>query len=374
MTTPSSLVQSWQERIRHAHEAGTPLHIRGSGSKDFYGPACVGEELDVTANQGIIEYEPSELVITVKGGTPLAQIEQVLAEKRQFLAFEPPHFGEHATIAGAIASGLAGPRRATAGAVKDFVLGACIVDGKGQHLRFGGQVMKNVAGYDVSRVLTGSFGSLGIIDELSLKVLPIPEESVTLHLALDQASALQLFNTLGGQPLPLSATAWLAGNAYIRLCGAPEALNPAIAKIGGERLAADDAKHFWHQLREQRHAWFTDANSPANQASKDGATQTLWRLSVPATTPVMESLGDEVLIEWGGAVRWLYSSVEEAQIRAWAVSVGGTATAFRIPPELDINSPFHPLPAPLLRLQQNLKRAFDPAGILNPGRLYPGAL
>ncbi|WP_242683563.1 glycolate oxidase subunit GlcE [Paenalcaligenes suwonensis] len=222
--TTTHLIKDWQEQLAQATANHTPLQLCGSGSKNFYGPQAQGQVLDLRANQGVVDYEPSELVMVVKGGTRLSEVEAMLAERNQCLAFEPPHFGPEATIAGCIAAGLSGPRRANAGGLKDFVLGVKIVDGLGQHLSFGGQVMKNVAGYDVSRVIAGSFGSLGVIDELSIKVLPIPERTLTLRLNLTQDKALDLFNTLGGQPVAISATAWFNDQAYIRLSGAPEAL------------------------------------------------------------------------------------------------------------------------------------------------------
>lgn len=356
----TDLINAWQEKIRQAHSAKTPLHIVGSGSKQFYGPHCEGEVLNVQGNQGIVDYEPSELVVTVKGGTRLSELETLLAESNQFLAFEPPHFGENTTIAGAVASGLAGPRRATVGGLKDFVLGVKIIDGLGQHLTFGGQVMKNVAGYDVSRLIAGSFGSLGVIDELSIKVLPLPENSSTLALQVDQAKALHLFNTYAGQPLAISGTTWVDGVAYIRLSGAQEAIDAGVQRIGGDVLNAADADTLWNSVKEQTHEWFS-ADKPGN----------LWRLSIPSTTPVLESL-DSVMVEWGGALRWVYSDASESAMRKIASDVGGTANVFRA--KGVIGSPFHPLTVPMLRIQQRLKSAFDPAGILNAGRIYSGVL
>lgn len=358
----STLISDWQETIRQAHSANTPLQIVGSGSKQFYGPRSNGKVLDVTGNQGVVAYEPSELVVTVKGGTPLRELEALLAQSNQFLAFEPPHFGENATVAGAIASGLAGPRRATVGSLKDFVLGAKIIDGKGDHLTFGGQVMKNVAGYDVSRVIAGSFGSLGVIDELSIKVLPVPEASVTLALQLDQEKALNLFNTYAGQPLAISATTWVDNVAYIRLSGAQEAIDAGSQKIGGEALDANTADAFWHSIKEQTHEWFN--------ADKSGH---LWRLSVPSTHPVLNDIESPAFVEWGGALRWVYSEASESEIRGIVSAAGGTANIFRAKGQV-AGSAFHPLPIPMLRLQQRLKSAFDPAGILNAGRIYTGAL
>lgn len=360
MTTTNSLIKDWQEQLAQATATNTALQLCGSGSKNFYGPQAQGQVLDLRANQGVVEYEPSELVMVVKGGTRLSDVEALLAERNQFLAFEPPHFGPDATIAGCIAAGLSGPRRATAGGLKDFVLGVKIIDGLGQHLSFGGQVMKNVAGYDVSRVIAGSFGSLGVIDELSIKVLPIPERTVTLQLDFPQDKALDLFNTLGGQPVAISATAWLQGKAYIRLSGAPEALLAGQNRIGGLALSETDAQQFWAQLREQQHDWF--------QRKEAGH---LWRLSVPSTTPVLDSQAD-VLVEWGGSLRWMFSTASEDQVREHVKKVGGTANVFRA--QGAVTSAFHPLPEPMLRLQQRLKKAFDPAGVLNPGRLYTGVL
>lgn len=356
----TELISDWQETIRQAHSAKTPLHIVGSGSKQFYGPRCEGNILNVQANQGVVDYEPSELVVTVKGGTRLSELEALLAASNQFLAFEPPHFGENTTIAGAIASGLAGPRRATVGGVKDFVLGVKIIDGQGQHLTFGGQVMKNVAGYDVSRLIAGSFGSLGVIDELSIKVLPLPENSSTLALQVDQEKALELFNTYAGQPLAISGSTWVDGVAYIRLSGAQEAIDAGIKRIGGDVLDAATADAFWNSIKEQTHEWFS-AEKPGN----------LWRLSVPSTAGGIEPLSS-VMVEWGGALRWIYSEASEAEVRKVAADAGGTANVFRA--KSVIESPFHPLPAPMLRIQQRLKSAFDPAGILNAGRIYSGAL
>ena len=360
MTTTKSLIQDWQEQLAQATANHTPLQLCGSGSKNFYGPQVQGQVLDLRGNQGVVDYEPSELVMVVKGGTRLSEVEALLAERNQCLAFEPPHFGPDATIAGCIAAGLSGPRRANAGGLKDFVLGVKIIDGLGQHLSFGGQVMKNVAGYDVSRVIAGSFGSLGVIDELSIKVLPIPERTLTLRLNLPQDKALDLFNTLGGQPVAISATAWFNDQAYIRLSGAPEALLAGKNRIGGDELSEADAAQLWTQLREQQHAWFQ-----RNDAGH------LWRLSVPSTTPVIDSSAD-VLVEWGGALRWQFSTASEDEVRAQVSKVGGTANVFRA--QGAVTSAFHPLPEPMLSLQQRLKKAFDPAGVLNPGRLYTGVL
>lgn len=372
--TLDPIVQQWAEQVRTAHDEKKPLQLQGSGSKSFYGHPTEGEPISLTAYQGVIDYEPSELVVTVKGGTSLAELEALLDSKKQFLPFEPPHFGPDATVAGCIASGLAGPRRAQVGGVRDFVLGVKVIDGQGRALTFGGQVMKNVAGYDVSRLLTGSMGTLAIMTELSIKVLPKPVKEITLKLELDQAQALQKLNHWGGQPIPISASAWFDEQLYLRLSGAPSALSTAQEIIQGSLLEAEPAQQLWQQIREQTHTWFKQS---ADKGSTDGADASaasqggLWRLSVPSTAaPILPDLPQ--LIEWGGALRWCYSDLPAAEIRSQVEAVGGTATLFRSARnELGV---FHALDPVVLGIQQRLKQKFDPAGIFNPGRIYPGEL
>lgn len=342
-----------RERIRDAAARGAPLRLRGGGSKDFYGGAPRGEILDTREHAGIVEYEPTELVITARGGTPLAELEGVLAGRGQMLAFEPPHFGAGATLGGCVAAGLSGPRRAQAGAVRDFVLGARLLDGRGEVLAFGGKVMKNVAGYDVSRLLAGSLGTLGLILEVSLKVLPRPPAEATLRLELPQDKAIEQLNRWGGQPLPVSASAWRAGELFVRLSGAEAAVNAAAQRIGGEPVAGAEA--FWRAIREQTDPAF------AGEAP-------LWRLSVPSSAAPLELPG-EPLIEWGGALRWLRTGADSAAVRAAATAAGGHATLFRGGDKAA--GVFAPLAPALARLHRELKTAFDPAGIFNPGRLYP---
>lgn len=356
----SPLLQEWRDRIRLAAQEKSPLLLQGSGSKSFYGESIEGELMDLRAHQGIVSYDPSELVVTVCGGTPLIELEKTLAENNQFLPFEPPHFGENATVAGCVAAGLAGPRRASAGGVQDFVLGAHLLDGTGEHLRFGGQVMKNVAGYDVSRLLCGALGSLGIITQLSLKVLPKPEQELTVKLEINQIEALQLINNLSAQPLPISASTWVAGQLYIRLSGAPSPIDVAVQAIGGESLAPAEAESFWQNIKEQTHPFF---HSQANK--------TLWRLSVPSTSDPVLTDHDQ-LIEWGGALRWTHSDKDAHEIRTEVAKIGGSATAFR--QSSSFVSYFHPLAPINLKIQQRLKEKFDPAGIFNPGRIYPKEL
>jgi glycolate oxidase FAD binding subunit len=349
-------LQEFKQRIAAAAAANTPLRIRGGGSKDWYGQLLSGEVLDTRGFSGITAYEPTELVVTARCGTSLAEVEAVLAEQNQMLAFEPPHFGTDATIGGMVASGLSGPRRPWSGAVRDFVLGVVLMDGKGEILRFGGQVMKNVAGYDVSRLLTGSLGTLGLILEVSLKVLPKPFAETTLRFALSEADALRRLNEWGGQPLPLSASAWQDGQLTVRLSGAAAAIKAARQKLGGDEVA--DAAAFWADLREQTHAFFADA-------AADGAS--LWRLSVPSVVPPLVVQGTQ-LIEWGGAQRWLRTGQDASVIRAVAAAAGGHATLFRGGDKSA--GVFHPLAPAVARIHRNLKAEFDPSGVFNPGRMY----
>ena len=344
------MIEIFQEKIRQAAAQRVPLRLRGGGSKDFYGNAPQGEILDTRTYSGIVSYEPTELVVTARCGTSLSFLENALHEQGQFLPFEPPHFGGEATFGGCVAAGLSGPRRAAAGALRDFVLGVKIVDGRGRVLSFGGQVMKNVAGYDVSRLVTGSLGTLGLIAEASLKVLPRPASEATLRLSMPEARALDAMTGWAGQPLPVSATAWCDGVLSVRLSGAEPAVRAAASHIGGE--PADGA--LWAALREQSAPFF------------DGA-EPLWRVALPPTAPPLALPGRQ-LIEWGGALRWLKSTAGADQVRDAATRAGGHATLFRAADK----SPgaFAPLDAAKLRLHRLLKQAFDPAGILNPGRLY----
>ena len=351
-----------QDRIRAAADRGTPLRIRGGGSKDFYGERLEGEPLETRSLAGIVSYEPSELVVTVRAGTPLAQLEQVLAERGQCLPFEPPHFGQDATVGGMVAAGLAGPARASVGSVRDFVLGVQMLNGRGEALVFGGQVMKNVAGYDVSRLQAGALGTLGVITEVSLKVLPVPPAEATLRFRLPQAEALQRLNAWGGQPLPLNASCWVeeegAGTLYLRLRGAVAAVESACRALGGERLDAAAAGPQWQALREQRLPWF-----------ETGTARELWRVSVPQTAPVLE-LPEPPLVEWHGAQRWVrIAPGDAARVREAALRAGGHATLFRTA-RPDAAGRFTPLSPALAALHERLKKQFDPAGVFNRGRLY----
>ena len=350
-------IDAFVEQIRDAARE-RPLRIRGGGSKDFYGGPLQGETLDTRTHRGIVAYEPTELVITARGGTPLAEIEAVLAERGQMLAFEPPHFAADATLGGCVAAGLAGPRRLQAGSVRDFVLGVRLLDGEGRVLSFGGQVMKNVAGYDVSRLIAGSLGTLGVLLEVSLKVLPKPAAEVTLRFAMGQAQALEALNRWAGQPLPISATAWRGEVLCLRLSGATAAVAAAGLRLGGERIDIAQAAAYWADVREQRDPFFAGALP-------------LWRLSLPSVAPPL-GLACDQLIEWGGAQRWLRHDGEPAQIRDLAAAAGGHATLFRGAAEPQrAAGVFQPMPAPLLALNRRVMQALDPRGVFASTRLFP---
>ena len=350
-------LQSLAAKITQAAARGRPLRIRGGGTKDFYGQQLLGELLDARPLAGVLAYEPSELVVTVGAGTRLRELEALLAEAGQHLPFEPPRFGVAGTVGGAVAAGLSGPARASVGAARDFVLGAQLINGRGERLNFGGQVMKNVAGYDISRLLAGSLGTLGLITQLSLKVLPRAPAEATLVFALSETSARQQLNRWCGQPLPLSASAWADGQLWVRLRGALAALASACRQMGGERLDEPRAQRQWDALRDQTLPFFRLAPDEA-----------LWRVSVPDTASPL-NLGP-TLVEWHGAQRWLRLPPAEApRVREVAARLGGHATLFRGGD--GVTPVFTPLTPPLARIHQALKREFDPAGIFCPGRLTP---
>jgi glycolate oxidase FAD binding subunit len=382
MISTTDLTASIAAQVRAAAAAGAPLRIRGGGSKDFYGQSLQGEVLDMRALAGVVSYEPSELVVTVRAGTPLAELEALLASQGQCLPFEPPHFGPHATVGGMVASGLNGPARASVGAVRDYLLGVQIINGKGECLSFGGQVMKNVAGYDLSRLMAGALGTLGVLLEVSLKVLPVAPAEATLRCSLPQQPALDLLNRWGGQPLPLNASCWVHDGAaspaqdflFVRLRGAVAAVEAAcprmiadVQALGGAAVQMDNtqAAADWAACREQTLPFFTQPPSP-------GAC--LWRLSLPQTAPALD-LPFAQLIEWHGALRWLWAPASAAaQLRQVAEKAGGHATLFRRAAgaladalvEAPVFTPLAPVPA---RIQRELKKQFDPAGVFNPGRL-----
>ncbi|KAA0890957.1 glycolate oxidase subunit GlcE [Pusillimonas sp. ANT_WB101] len=339
------------DEVQAALASQTPLKIRGGDSKAFLGRTAKPQanEIDTRSHCGVVEYDPTELVITVRAGTTVSALNQILTEQGQVLACEPPVFDGKATVGGMVASGLAGPRRPWAGSVRDFVLGCRIITGHGKHLAFGGQVMKNVAGYDVSRLMAGSHGCLGLLTELSLKVLPRPRAAQSLTLAVDAYSALNSLTKWRRAALPVTGACHADGVLHLRLEGGEGSVKAAVQTIGGDTLDAG----FWDLLREQQLPFFED-------------TRPLWRLSLPTNTPV-QNLPGKALLDWGGAQRWLKSDAPAEELRALAQSLGGHATCFTPPSDVE---PFQPLSAPMLRYQQQLKHALDPHGIFNPGRMY----
>ena len=341
--------QSLLEQVNQALENATPLRIQGSNSKGFLGRTTAGEILDTRAHRGIVSYDPTELVITARCGTPLSELAQALDAAQQMLPCEPPSFGDGATVGGMIACGLSGPRRPWSGSVRDFVLGTRVITGQGKLLRFGGEVMKNVAGYDLSRLMTGSYGCLGLITEVSLKVLPKPRKVLSISLEMDPERALLRLAEWGQQPLPISAACHDGTRLHLRLEGGEGSVAAAHERLGGERLDAS----YWEDLNEQRLSFFDE-------------DQPLWRLSLPHNTPLL-SLPGRQLIDWGGAQRWLKSDAEAAYIRQVVDEVGGHATCFS---HGLTDTPFQPLPPALMRYHRNLKQQLDPRGIFNPGRLY----
>ncbi len=368
--------QQITDRIRAASVDGTPLHICGGGSKAFYGPQRQGERLDTTALRGVLSYEPTELVVTVGAGTPLAELEALLAERGQCLPFEPPHYtwsqSAAATVGGMVAAGLSGPARASAGGVREYVLGLRMVNGMGEDLTFGGQVMKNVAGYDVSRALVGSMGTLGLITEVSLKVLPVAPAEATLAFGLDQHDALERLHAWGGQPLPLNASCWVHdttshGGArdllFVRLRGAVAAVEAACQSMlkqqSGTRLDNQQAMADWQQCRNQQLPFFTKAPAPG---------LALWRVSVPQTTPVLDVPWAQ-LVEWHGGLRWLWAPLEASvQLQSMAREQGGNATVFIATNShfKRADSLFGSMDSVQQAIQQRLKSSFDPKGIFNP--------
>jgi len=360
------------DTIRAAAAARQCLRLRGGGTKDFYGQSLEGEILDLRGHAGILDYDPGELVVSARCGTPLAELEAVLRGEGQMLAFEPPYFAAPGaalatavptavpTFGGAIAAGLSGPRRQAAGALRDFVLGATLMNGAGEVLRFGGQVMKNVAGYDVSRLLAGSLGTLGVILEASLKTLPLPVAEASLRFELPEERAITTLNHWAARPLPISASAWSGGSLAIRLSGAAAAVSAACDRLGGERLADVEAAQFWRGLRDHSEPFF--ASCSAQQVP-------LWRLSVPSNTPPL-ALSGACLIEWGGALRWLASRADPRTVRGAVARAGGHATLFRGGDKLA--GVFQPLAPALEKIHRNLKAEFDPQGVFNRGRMYPG--
>lgn len=342
------------ERVREASAQGTPLRIVGGGTKAFYGRQQIPEgsqDLALTDHCGITHYDPVELVVSVRAGTRLAELEAALEAEGQQLGCEPPHFGEQATVGGMVASGLSGPRRPWAGSVRDFMLGTRVISHEGKELRFGGEVMKNVAGYDLSRLMAGAMGTLGIITEVSFKVLPKPAKTASLRLEMSLENALQRLAEWGRKPMPITAAAYYDGALHLRLEGGNSSVPATAEKLGGDALEPS----FWENLREHRLAFFDQ-----------GDARPLWRLSLPNNSPVLPVEGD-TLYDWGGAQRWLHTDMDAAVLRELVTRAGGHATCFT-PGTIE---PFTPLSKPVARYHRQLKAQLDPHGIFNPGRIYP---
>lgn len=335
------------EQIRAAIDANSPLCIQGNGSKRFYGNTCSASPLTTSGHQGIISYQPEELVVTARAGTSIREIQATLAEKGQVLAFEPPDFAPGGTLGGMIAAGFSGPARPWRGSLRDALLGISLINGKGESLKLGGEVIKNVAGYDASRLMAGAFGSLGLIVEASVRTIPAPEMTVTRAISMDAASGLLEMQRIGRSPLPVSGAAWHQGTTYLRFSGNSAGVQAAIAQIGGKTIENNE---FWDTLNNHQLTFFRD--------------QPVWRLSLPPATAHLDLPGDQ-LIDWGGAQRWLIADEHDASIPAIASNNGGHAVIFR-------GGEPRPqtLPDSLARLHQNLKNAFDPQRIFNPERVY----
>ncbi len=378
------VIAQLREQVLDAARQRNTVLIEGGGTKNFYGNHALNSTdkaalntidnrvphntnasvaLKLSALHGIINYQPTELVLTAWAGTPLQEVIDTLAASSQMLAFDPPAFGAQATLGGCVAAGLAGPGRYSGGPVKDYVLGTHLLTASGNILKFGGEVMKNVAGYDVSRLLVGSMGMFGALTQVSVKVAPMPQEVFTLEFVLDEASALALCHGWRAQPLPISATAWqstegTSGCLRVRLAGAGAALKTARLKMGGQVLPEAQALEFWAVLREQKLSFFT--------------IPTLWRLAVAPGTPAL-NLGP-TLIEWGGGQRWVASALEATTVRRVAEQAGGHATLFRSSGDQTMpdKGVFHPLTDGVLDVVKRLKQEFDPLGLFNPGRLVHG--
>jgi glycolate oxidase FAD binding subunit len=351
------------DQVSGAREQRAPLDICGGGTKRFYGEPPAGAPLDVKPLSGIISYEPTELVVTARAGTPLRDLEAALQEHGQCLPFEPPRFAPGGTVGGMVAAGLSGPARANVGSVRDHVLGVTLLNGCAELLTFGGQVTKNVAGYDVSRLMVGSLGILGVICDVSLKVLPVSVATATLRFEWDEVRALETLSRWAAQPLPINATAWHAGQLRVRLSGARAAVAAACERLGGERLELSAALAWWLSVRDQSAEFFSVGEENLARG------ESLWRLSVPAVTAML-TLPGEQFIEWGGALRWWRTTAQPAAVRAAAARAGGHATLMKGADRS--HGVFAPLSPVLMRVHLGLKQAFDPERLFNPGRLYQG--
>lgn len=340
------------EQVRTAFEERQALCIRGGDSKAFYGYPPRGKPLELSEHSGVVEYDPGELVISCRAGSRLRDISAALLEHGQHLPFEPPAFGRQATVGGAIACGFSGPRRPWSGSLRDYLLGVTLVNGSGDVVRYGGQVMKNVAGYDISRLMAGAMGTLGVILEASFKVLPLPAVELTLEFEFGQREAIRRMNEWSGRPLPISGAYWWRNSLQLRLSGAGSEIRHAAGLLQADREREDPES--WIGLREHQHEFFP---GPGN----------LWRVSLPPATGPVDLEGD-CLVDWGGAQRWYRTQMPAGEIRHRICEISGHATLFR--GETD-GPGYHPLPPALEQLHQRIKQAFDPRGILNPNRLGP---
>lgn len=347
----SQTFETVRDQVRAHFEQRESVRIQGLSSKAFFGRDVEGSVLALDKLNGISTYEPTELVLTAKAGTPLRDIEAALTQASQMLPFEPPQFAGSGSLGGAVATGLSGPRRPFAGPLRDYVLGTTIVDGRGQILKFGGEVMKNVAGYDVSRLMAGAHGTLGVLLDVSLKVLPRPTQECSLVLEMDAAEGLARMLELSNQPLPISGLAHVDGVLRVRLSGAPSSVAAARAHIGG---SSEPDNRFWRALRDHELAFF-DSDLP------------LWRVALPPATPAL-ALDARTCLDWAGTQRWLLTRADANTVRAEAARFGGHAICFRR--GVAHSAPLQPLPDALGAVHKRLKEAFDPAGILNPGRMY----
>jgi glycolate oxidase FAD binding subunit len=340
------------EQIKDAVAARSPLRIVGGDSKRFYGGPCHATTILYTADHsGIVDYEPTELVLTARAGTRIEALASVLRQHKQMLAFEPPSFAGQATLGGTLACGFSGPRRPFVGSVRDFTLGCTLINGAGERLHFGGKVIKNVAGFDVSRLMVGALGTLGVLLDISLKVLPLPEAELTLAFELSDVEALFRMNQLAGKPWPLSGLAYYNGLLRVRLTGAESAIAAAARQLGGQVDPTGEA--FWTELREQQIDFFREPGD-------------LWRISLASSTP-LGNLPGSVLIDWCGSLRWLKTIQPASVIHSMVAEQGGHALRFRGA----CTSDWIRLDPPLLALQRRLRNAFDPHGLFNPGRLIP---
>ncbi len=342
--------------VEQAAAARKPLQVVGQGSKaERFAPptaAARAERLSTLDHCGVLHYAPDELVLEARAGTPLAEIEALLARHHQVLPFEPPRLRGAGTLGGAVAAGLSGPARPWRGSVRDAVLGVELVNGLGERLRFGGRVVKNVAGYDVSRLQVGAFGAFGCLLSIAVRVLPAPTLTVTVHQSVACDTALAQLAHLPARALPLTGTAFVDGRLSLRLAGAPRAVLAAAAELGGERVEGD---LLWPALRDQQHDFFRLGD-------------VRWRASLPPGTGALP--GDaQALIEWGGAQRWYRAAdagsdrlqgTDLDELQSAVRAAGGSLVPFAAAPWAQVSGA-------RAVLQTRLRRAFDPHDLFGEG-------